>query len=65
MAAGDKGILFDNGKLTIFTLSPEKFEPLLEQQILGGKCWTVPVLANGVVFCRNAAGDLAAVELGN
>ncbi|CAN5496366.1 PQQ-like beta-propeller repeat protein [soil metagenome] len=63
MAAGDRGILFDKGQLTVFKLSPEGFQPLLQQQILGGKCWTVPVWSGGLVYCRNAAGDLAAVRL--
>lgn len=63
MAARDKLVLFDNGELTIFPASREGFKPLLRAQILGGKCWTKPVLANGLVYCRNAAGDLACVSL--
>ncbi len=63
MATRDVGILFDKGQLTLFALTPEKFIPLFRQQILAGKCWTAPVLAGGVIYCRNAAGDLAAVSL--
>lgn len=63
MAAGNTGILFDEGTLTLFEASPEGFQPLLEQQVLEGKCWTVPVLANGRIYCRNAAGDLACLSL--
>ena len=43
--------------------SSEGFEPLLQTQVLGGKCWTVPVLANGRVYCRNAEGDLVCVDM--
>ena len=63
MAARDRLILFDKGQLTIFAADPEKFDPLLQVQVLTGKCWTVPVLANGRIYCRNAEGDLACVDL--
>lgn len=65
MAAREKLILFDNGRLTIFKADPKAFTLIHRQQILGGKCWTVPVLANGRIYCRNAAGDLACVGLSN
>ncbi len=63
MAADDRLILFDKGQLTIFPANPERFNPLLQARILGGKCWTVPVLANGRIYCRNAEGDLACVAI--
>jgi hypothetical protein len=31
---------------------------------LTGKCWTVPVLANGRIYARNAAGQLVCVDVG-
>jgi len=58
IAAGDHIIVFDLGKLTIFPASPEGFEPILQQTLLEGKCWTAPTLANGRIYCRNADGDL-------
>lgn len=64
VATRRRGILFDKGTLTVFKLTPEAFRAEISQQILGGKCWTAPTLANGVVYCRNAKGDLAAVVLG-
>ncbi len=39
------------------------FEPIAEAQVLTGKCWTVPVLANGLLYCRNAAGDVVCLDL--
>jgi len=62
-AAGDTVILFDDGKLIFFRASANGYEPLHEQNLLEGKCWTVPVLANGQIYCRNAEGDLVAVKL--
>jgi hypothetical protein len=31
--------------------------------VLGGKCWTVPVLANGRILCRNAEGAVVCVDV--
>ena len=62
IAADDKVILLDQGRLTIFPANPKGFHPLLRQQVLGGKCWTAPVLAHGRIFCRNAAGKVVALK---
>jgi outer membrane protein assembly factor BamB len=62
-AAGGTVILFDSGQLTLFDASPEAFRPRLQQRVLEGKCWTVPVLANGRIYVRNATGDLACLQL--
>jgi outer membrane protein assembly factor BamB len=61
MAAGNTVIVFDQGKLILFDADPSGYKPRHEQKILEGKCWTSPVLANGRIYCRNAAGDLACV----
>ncbi|MDF1751790.1 MAG: PQQ-like beta-propeller repeat protein [Verrucomicrobiales bacterium] len=63
IAADRNIILFDLGKLTIFKATAEGFQPVVEQSILEGKCWTSPVVANGRIFCRNAAGNIAAVRV--
>jgi outer membrane protein assembly factor BamB len=51
------------GELMIAPLSPEGFKPSATAQVLGGKSWTAPVLANGLVYCRNSRGDIVAVDL--
>ncbi len=61
MAAGKTVIVFDQGKLILFDADPAGYKPRHEQKFLEGKCWTAPVLANGRIYCRNAAGDLACV----
>jgi len=63
IAAGNHLIVFDLGKLTIFQASPKGFQPILQQPVLEGKCWTAPILANGRIYCRNAEGALACLEL--
>ena len=53
-------ILSERGELVIAEASPEEYLPGARAQILGGRCWTPPVLANGVLYARNARGDLVA-----
>lgn len=65
MAAGRTLIIFDSGRLTLGEASQSGFRPRLQQPVLSGKCWTVPVLAHGRIYCRNAAGDLACLQLPN
>ena len=63
MAAGETLVLFDKGELILLEADPGGFRTLLRQKVLEGKCWTVPVLANGRIYCRNAEGTLAALGL--
>lgn len=57
-------IMSDKGELVIAKANPDKFEPLARAQILPkAKCWTVPVLANGLIYARNAPGDLVCVDV--
>jgi len=64
MVAGDKFIILsDQGKLVVAELSPNGFKQLAKAQILGGRCWTVPVLVRGRLYARNAKGDLVCLDL--
>jgi outer membrane protein assembly factor BamB len=56
-------VLSEKGELLVVEATPEGFKPLARAQVLGGKCWTAPVLANGKVFARNAKGDLVCVDV--
>lgn len=56
-------VLSDEGELVVCRASPDKYEELAKAKILDGLCWTVPVLAGGHVYARNAAGDLVCVKL--
>ncbi|MEM8953937.1 MAG: PQQ-binding-like beta-propeller repeat protein [Verrucomicrobiota bacterium] len=56
-------ILGERGELILAPASPESFDPVTRIQILGGKSWTAPSLANGRVYCRNIRGDLVCVDL--
>jgi len=64
MAAGGKLIvLSEQGELIIAKASPKAFEPSARAKVLIGKCWTVPVLAQGRIYCRNADGNLVCVDV--
>jgi len=69
---GSGGVILANGRLiglggtgelTVSPATPTGFKPTARAQVLGGKCWTAPVLANGIVYCRNSRGDVVAVDL--
>ncbi|MEI7730154.1 MAG: PQQ-binding-like beta-propeller repeat protein [Verrucomicrobiota bacterium] len=63
MAADGKLIVLGaKGELIIAKAQTTAFEAISRGQILGGKCWTVPVLANGKIYARNAAGNVVCVE---
>lgn len=55
-------LLSDKGELSLAAVSPAGFKLLGRFQALGGKCWTPPVLSNGRIFLRNAAGELVCYE---
>jgi outer membrane protein assembly factor BamB len=63
LADGKLIVLGEAGKLVIADASPEGYKELASAEILRGKCWTVPVLANGRIYARNAAGDLVCVDV--
>jgi len=62
-ADGKLIVLSDKGELLVARASPKEFRPSARAQVLGGKCWTAPVLANGRIYCRNADGDLVCVDV--
>ena len=64
MAADGKLIvLSDKGELIIADASPAAFKPISRAQVNGGKNWTVPVLSNNKIYCRNAKGDLVCLDV--
>jgi len=53
----------DKGELFTAAASPQGFNPISRAQVLGGRCWTVPTLANSRLYCRNARGDLVCLDV--
>lgn len=64
IAAGDRLIvLSDKGELSVVRANPAKFELLAKSQVIGGKCWTGPVLAGGRIYVRNAKGEIVCLDV--
>jgi hypothetical protein len=42
----------------------QKYTERARAQVIGGKCWTVPVLVDGRVYCRNAVVTLVCLQFG-
>ena len=63
IADGKLVILSDDGRLVIANATSAEYKEICSAEILEGRCWTVPVLLDGRVYARNAAGDLVAVQL--
>ena len=62
-AGGTLLILSERGELVSAPASPVGFKSTARASVLGGKCWTVPVLTHGRIYCRNSRGDLVCVNL--
>ena len=56
-------VLSEDGNLVIAEATPSGFSERCRSRFLDGRCWTVPLLLNGCVYGRNAAGRLVCVRL--
>lgn len=56
-------VIGERGELIAAPVSSESFQPAARAQVTGGKNWTAPVVANGLVYCRNSRGDIVCVDL--
>jgi outer membrane protein assembly factor BamB len=63
LADGKLIVLSERGELLVADPSPAGFKPLVRAQVVGGKCWTAPVLANGKIYVRTGPGDLVCVDV--
>ncbi|MHC4114859.1 MAG: outer membrane protein assembly factor BamB family protein [Planctomycetota bacterium] len=62
MAEGKLIILGGKGKLVVAEATPAGFKEISSTEVLTGRCWTPPVLANGKIYARNAVGDLVCLD---
>jgi outer membrane protein assembly factor BamB len=54
----------DGGELAIVQAAADGYHELAKAAPLTGQCWTMPVLSNGVIYCRsNKEGQLVAVDV--
>jgi outer membrane protein assembly factor BamB len=55
--------LSEKGELIIAEPTPAAFKPISRAKVLTGKCWTMPVLSNGHIYCRNAVGSVVCLDV--
>src|SRR5215210_2805186 len=53
LAGGHLIVLSDRGKLALLEATPKEYRERGSAQVLEGKCWTAPTLANGKLYLRN------------
>lgn len=63
IADGKLIVLSERGELLVAEASPAAFKPISRAQVVGGKCWAAPVLANGKIYCRTGPGDVVCVDV--
>jgi len=56
-------VLSERGELMVADATPTAFKPISRAQVIGGKCWSAPVLANGKIYCRTGPGDVVCVDV--
>jgi outer membrane protein assembly factor BamB len=62
-AGGRLIVLTATGELMVAPASPAGFKPTARAQVLKGKCWTSPVLANGRIYCRSVPGEVVCLDV--
>ena len=63
IADGKLIALSGTGELSVAPATPTGFKPTARAQVLGGKCWSAPVLTNGRIYCRNSRGDVVVLDV--
>jgi len=53
----------DGGELIIAEPNRDEFKEITRYQLLGGKNWVTPAVADGVLYLRNNAGKVVAVKI--
>ncbi len=63
IADGKLIALGEKGNLVIADATADGYKVISEAKILSPKCWSVPVLANGRIYARNANGDMVCLDV--
>jgi outer membrane protein assembly factor BamB len=56
IADGTLVVLGEQGELAVGPASPEGFEPAAEARVLYSRCWTMPMIGDGRLYCRDERG---------
>lgn len=62
-ADGKLLVMEEKGNLIVAEASPAGYKELARAKVLGGMCWTCPVLCGGRIYCRNFGGDVVCLDV--
>lgn len=62
-ADGKLIVLTERGELLIVAATPDRYTELARARVMRGTCWTHPVLANGLLYCRSHEGELVCLDV--
>jgi outer membrane protein assembly factor BamB len=57
-AGGHLLVLSERGELIVVEASPASYREVARAQVLGGRCWVAPAVADGKIYCKNNRGSL-------
>jgi outer membrane protein assembly factor BamB len=63
LADGKLIVISERGDLVVAEASPAAYRELARTKVLEQTCWTMPVLANGRIYCRNHEGKVVCVDV--
>lgn len=63
LADGKVIALEETGRLVVVAATASGYTPVAQAQVLGGRCWSLPALAQGHLYLRNAAGEAVCLDL--
>ena len=63
LADGKLIVISERGDLVVAEASPAAYRELARTKVLEKTCWTMPVLANGRIYCRNHEGKIVCVDV--
>jgi outer membrane protein assembly factor BamB len=63
LADGKLIVQGESGELAIAEATPGGYTELARAKVLSGRCWTMPVLVGGRIYCRSHEGDLVCLDV--
>lgn len=63
IADGKLIVLSDRGELMVASATETGFNPISKAKVLDGRCWVLPVLSNGRIFCKTNEGKMVCVDV--
>jgi outer membrane protein assembly factor BamB len=63
IASGKLVVLDEHGELVIARATPDGYRELARAKVLSGRCWVMPVLANGRIYAKTNLGETVCLDV--